>query len=465
MPVFNTDAEAWSKLTAQFETRFGGSIAPLVPQINTVLTPLSCRTKYVPLNLYREQLAADAIPAYLPANKPLAQTGSRVSDNFEQYLAQLMLALRKKAPAVDQQATDRAERAYNAALKKLGDFEDLARKEWASTLRHHPDKPRAIWERDWQYRDKRIPVAAKVDTAYADYLAQVASYPALRTVMVALRNYQNPLAFAHLPMTEEQAEFGVANPEGSQTWDEFRQSFLNFDIKDFLSHDAPDSLIIRERSEHSTSYENRWSGSASVGYGFFSVSASAEGGTIEKHMQASASSFSISFKKLGPANVLRRNWYNESLIRTYCREVNREEYWGLGGTLNMIPQTVIIGRGISISIEVDQATYDEFQTWYTAHGSAGFSFGPWSVGGGGSSSTSFTDVRNASAGTTIKIEDTSDQLYVVGIISLRPSDLYDHPGLAFKDEVAEIDNQIVATYAQSANIYARLTSESTLSVT
>ena len=247
MPAFNTDAEAWSKLTAAFESRFGGTIAPLVAQINTVLDPLSCRTPYTPLNLYRKQLVADKIPAYLPANKPLNETGAYISVAYERYLLQLMLALRKKAPAIDQKATDRADREYSAALKVLGEFEDTARGEWARSLRHHPNKPRAVWETEWQYRQKRIPAATRVDKSYTDYLAQVASYPPLYAVMVALRSYQDANGFARLPMVEEQAAEGAANPEAVLTWDEFRQSFLKLDLNE-LSQDAPDSLTIREQS-------------------------------------------------------------------------------------------------------------------------------------------------------------------------------------------------------------------------
>ena len=63
--------------------------------------------------------------------------------------------------------------------------------------------------------------------------------------------------------------------------------------------------------------------------------------------------------------------------------------------------------------------------------------GPWSIGGGGNYSTSYSDIRNASSGTTVRIEDTSKQLYVVAVVSLRQSDLLEKPFLIFADEIAK----------------------------
>lgn len=177
---------------------------------------------------------------------------------------------------------------------------------------------------------------------------------------------------------------------------------------------------------------------------FWSFGASAAGGTLDQHLRADASRFAVRFRRLNQYQVARKIWYNEGLIRTYCNEVDRNEYWGPRGLLNLIPEVVILGRNPTVEIDTSAATYSLFQNWYTAQASGGFSIGPFSIGGGGSSSSSFTDIRNASSGTTIRIEDQSNQIYVVAVISLRTSDLLDNPSLRIKPELIALDREIAS---------------------
>jgi hypothetical protein len=443
MTLFNTDEIAWSKWTNQFEARMPNT-APSIVQVNTVMSPLDCRTQWSALNLYRRLIAGDRLPTFTRANSGAnASTGMTLSSSYEQYLLQLNVELRKKAPNIDQVEAQHKLSKYNAALNRLRLFERDARRSWQASLARYPRKTRTQWETEYQYRDKRDPLLSDVSNTYADYLAIVAVYPPLYELGKALRALQDPRYFIKLPMNEDEAVFGDQHPGGGdETWTEFLATFLEFDVAAFLQSDATETIQITEYSSRSTTYENRWSGSVGASGLFWSFGASADGGTIDKHFREDASRFAISYKKLVAANVTRKPWYIEKFIRTYCKLVDKDEYWTQTGQLSMIPQTVLIGRGPTIEIDVSARTYSEFQNWYNAHASGGFSLGPIQIGGGGSSSVHYTDIQNQSSGTTIRIQDNSNQFYTVAVSSLRTLDLVESPRLQMLGELPAIDAEI-----------------------
>ena len=259
-----------------------------------------------------------------------------------------------------------------------------------------------------------------------------------------MRAYNDARFFAKLPIDEDEAEDGANDPDAKDGWAEFRKSVISVDVNDFMRNDAPDSVRIVEASSVSTTYESRWSASVNGGGLFWNFGASASGGTLDRQLREDASALTIGFKKLNAFQLVRHGWYDESLIRTYCREVKRDEFWGERGMLNLIPQDVILGRGVFIEIETAARSYSEFQNWFNVEGSGGFRIGSFSIGGGGSHSQHFSDIRNASSGTTIRIEDKSDQIYVIGSVSVRVSDLVDSPGFAVAPLIEEIDAELAA---------------------
>ena len=241
MALFKTDEEAWSKFTHVLETRYGGNVSPNMIQVNTVMRPLSCTTKWPPLNLHRRQLVVDTIPSYSRANiSPYVSTGARVSDNYEQYLLQLNVNLRKYAPAIDEREVERKLRAYERATRKLQEFDEDARREWWRALRKDPTLKRAVWENQWRYRDKRKPFEIKASDAYGEYLAEVVPYPPLFKVTKALRAYNDARFFAKLPIDEDEAEDGANDPDAKDGWAEFRKSVISVDVNDFMRNDAPE---------------------------------------------------------------------------------------------------------------------------------------------------------------------------------------------------------------------------------
>ncbi|MGY4363942.1 hypothetical protein ACVW1A_000007 [Bradyrhizobium sp. LB1.3] len=116
MTLFQTNAIAWSKWTSQFQARMPNT-APTIFQANTVMASLDCRTGWSGLNLYRGMLAGDRLPTFTRANSGAnGDTGMTLSDDFEQYLLQLNVEMRKKAPGTDRADAARKLTKYNRAL-------------------------------------------------------------------------------------------------------------------------------------------------------------------------------------------------------------------------------------------------------------------------------------------------------------------------------------------------------------
>jgi hypothetical protein len=419
MSIFSTDETAWSALTKTFETVVQPSGDTLIVQAPTVFRPLSIAGSVDPrLAMYLKLLVGDKIPNYGNKNKnSYLASGATVEDAYGQYLQALNVALTSRyASTIDQPEINRLRTRYNSALAALKSFVRMANEDWKQKKLANPTLTRPAW--DDNYGDIGFTPEVKelqddVNQCYGYWQAKANPYPELTRVLKAIFDYDNnPINRIQLPTTQDE----LSDPP--ESW----QSFLktNLELQDFFTVDAPQTIAVNQASSTSTSYESRWEASASVSYGFFSVGGSAGGGTIENHLRAGAQRLSFTFRRVVPVQILRGHWYDEGLLRLpYINYVDQTEYWSNTGQLPLIPTVALIGRGLQVSVDTDTRSYDEFQSWYHSGGSLGFSFGPWSVGGGANSSTSRSSVTNTSTGTTISFTDNSNTPYVLAVVSLK----------------------------------------------
>jgi hypothetical protein len=214
----------------------------------------------------------------------------------------------------------------------------------------------------------------------------------------------------------------LAADEHKDSWGRYYKTFLDGDLLAFRDGQTHHAVEFGEGSESSRHYETRWSGSASVGWGFFRIGGEASGGTITSHMAREATRVRIEFKNLASFPVRRSTWFQGALIRQYARRVDGARAWGAGGYLNLIPTGLVLGRGLKVTLTVANSTRDEFHNWYQASASLGFSFGPWTIGGGGGSSSRTDEVKVHVADGQITIEDLSNSIFLVACTSERPID-------------------------------------------
>ncbi len=417
MPIFAEDSRAWSLWTRSVELFAGDPKPPVIVQANSIMRPLYCATGTTQLNTFRKLLVGDSLPAYCPLNMGVyTGTSTRVSDGYDQYLQQLNGLLRRKYPDADEKVIERLLKRFRKAQERLQEFLEESRRRWKRAKEQDPSLSRQDWEVTTGYPYERQVREEAAADAWGEYRAEINAYPDLARVAKALRALYDPRARIPLPMAESE----VGDPH---VWSDFLKTYLDGDIAAFLSTDNNSVLHIDQSTSTSTHFETRWSGSASVGYGFWGFGGGASGGTVDHHIRQESLAVRVSFRNLVKLPVVRGPWFDHGLVQAYHRLVDTAEYWGPSGVLSLVPQEVILGRGVSIDIDTRQTSYDYFRNWYQASASGGFSLGPFRFGASGASASDFQSIRNSSQGTTIRIEDTSNTIYVVGVVSLKINEL------------------------------------------
>lgn len=421
MSIFNDGDTAWSMLTRAFELRAGDPGAPLIVQSNSILMPLECLTKWPKLNTYRKLRVGDVKPVYQRVNtNQYVSSDARVSDGYDTYVNALNVALRAKYPQLDQKEADKRLKQVVRATDDLGKFLKGARLDWKAAQAADPTLTYVEWDKEYGFSVKKKLKDDTLTQAYGSYQALVAQYPDLYEAAQGLRSLLDPTTKVALPMDQSE----VDDDPGS--WSTFYKTYLVGDFDEFMKNTVEDTLLINEQSSRSSSYDSRWSASGSFGYGFFGVDVTAGGGTSERHLREDSKSVSVKFKNLQAFPVNRGTWYKGNLV-SHGAVVDPDMFWRKNGELNLIPLQVIIGRGLTVEIETSKRAYDSFATWYSQTTNAGFSFGPWRIGGSVSTSSSRSEVSNQSSGTTIRIEDTSNKPFIISVISYKMDEIFGRP--------------------------------------
>jgi hypothetical protein len=340
---------------------------------------------------------------------------------YGQYLQGLNVSLTTRYSSTqDQQKIIDLRTKYNDAAHALRTFEKTAEADWKQQKLANPGLSRIDWDNNYGdigYTPMLKELTDDVTERYGYWQGAAHPYPELTRVINRIYDYDNnPANAIYLPETTDD----LSDPP--ESWTRFLKTNLNLP-DDFFTHDAVQDVALNQSSSTSTNYESRWEAGGSVSYGFFSIGGSAGGGNIEDHLRAGTQNLTFSFKRLVPVEVLRGQWYDEGLLAApFNTYVDASEYWNRGGQLPLIPTTALIGRGLEVSIQTSSTVFDEFQSWYHSSGSLGFSFGPWSVGGGANQSTSSSSITNTSSGTTLSFTDDSDTPYIIAVASIKMED-------------------------------------------
>lgn len=422
MSIFQLEETAWSAWTKSIEEFAADPGSPLIVQSPTVMRPLSVQATVNPkLAWYRKYLVGDTIPFYGNRNPNAYVSGAAktVSLGYAQYLGELNREVidRFVNPA-DYQAIERSMKRYRAAQGALTSFKRDANADWKRRKLADPGLSREAWEEAYGpmgYRPQLNLLESEVRLTYGEYKRLSAPYPQVVRVAQALARMDTGSGTQiALPTSQDDLELG---PEG---WDTFYKTNLELgeDWDRFFATDVVDTREIHQRSTQSSYYNHSWSGGGSVSYGFFSVSGGASGGTVESHLKTGTQSVRFAFRRLALATVVRGSWYDPGLVNSlpYYGYVDPGAYWGPSGTLNLVPVSLIIGRSPTIEIATSNAAVDSYRSWRQSGGSLGFGIGSFRIGGSASSSTEWGSTSDTSGGTTIRIEDRSNQAYVVGVV-------------------------------------------------
>ncbi|BAY23377.1 hypothetical protein NIES2100_31420 [Calothrix sp. NIES-2100] len=183
------------------------------------------------------------------------------------------------------------------------------------------------------------------------------------------------------------------------------------------------TITVTENSQASQWSEFGWGTSANARFGsFFSVMASgqASGQAQNYDWQHEDFSFSVSFTGLGTFLISPGQWFSSGIIKTYHNQLraNSPDFFGEGGSLSLLPQSVIVGFEPQIKLTLSQADYQSAKSSFQASATASIGVGPFQFGSatfstnGSKSNISYDDNSNS-----ITMGGNSTLPILLGVIS------------------------------------------------
>ena len=142
-------------------------------------------------------------------------------------------------------------------------------------------------------------------------------------------------------------------------------------------------------------------GAGGFSLGFVSLLGGGGGSSEETHFHEHIKRVELSFKRLEEYDVIRGSWFQPILFDTYGKTV--PGYWGPGGLLACYPLSVALGRGLTITLSIDDVQHDTFKKH--AGGEGGIGIGPFVVGGGGGGDSTLDNYHEEHDKFTVKDSD------------------------------------------------------------
>ena len=432
MSIFIGDGlAAWRRWHQLICDRFGVG----TPDAGDVVQPLSIAAParfdsvHSPLERYLQNTYAERLPQWLPLpNGPFKDqlyipSGARLSTGYKLFLKSIKSSFDALQTPAQRLAIEQASQAAESARELLERFETNTLGFWELWKARHPEAERAVWERDNHIAEKRRPLKADRDMSLAAYLRCLADAGAGEAELLAEQQMamDDPTQQYRLPATP--AQWG----ELPDSWDRFyRQEFSN----DFVAfRDTPgvaETLDIKESSVASHYLETRWNVSASVSFlGLFRAGGlDANGRDIEEHMRSDTTSVQVGFDKLEEFIITRGAWYDEQIIRRYMGKVPAEVFWGPNGVLNLIPRSVIVVRGMHLTMTCSAETLDRVEHHLGGSADAGIWCGWFKIGGGGGGGRDEVTITRHNDSNTLTLSPKDPKAcQVLAIRSWRPLDL------------------------------------------
>jgi hypothetical protein len=157
------------------------------------------------------------------------------------------------------------------------------------------------------------------------------------------------------------------------------------DLRNFFANEAgTNSVKIDKRDTWDHQHDAEWGASASGGWGFFRASVSA---TNQSHIRESLDqvrSITIGWKNMANYFVRRGRWFNVDILGYKRIQKILDDDKRLKEQLSRTVASLVLARGINITLEFSDAKYMERWEKSTFSGSAGVSIFGIDIGGGGS---------------------------------------------------------------------------------
>ncbi|GEM_PF-3585379 len=411
--IFTGDAKsAWSMYLKVLEDYLGGD------QGYTVIQPLalsqkarwdSQKTNY---NIFEKQLLADSMPDWSGLGNI---TGKWVSDGYEQFLTTVQAKLSSQLTNEDKILLDKATRQRNAAQAGLRRLEKEITYRWGLYKADMsggkvPQLTRRQFEDGRGYDSQRADLKLQIKTASGDYAAIINQVGgAVRIIGKAVEDFYSDYADIPLPSLPE-----FDTDLGRDDWAVYKRQWILGDIERFKAETSELTVEFAHGKGESTTIEKHWNGSAGIRIGWFSFAGSASRTELESKSSDQTEKVKFSFKNAAEFPIFRERWYKANLIEQYGADTHG--LWGPNGTFNVIPNSYILARGLTIETTTSDEVKNYMESQFTGGGSIGI--GPFCFGGSDSETRIHSSFERTDTG--VKITDLSKSVHVIAIKSYTP---------------------------------------------
>jgi len=363
----------------------------------------------------------DTIPQWGPSYVP---TPLQVTKGYEAFIENV--AIPQPDPA-DQKQADNAQKAFNDENSKLQNLWTAAGPHWTTFNAKQQSLPpnRRLTYDQWFAKFDGVQIGQqqiKVNGAAQKYQYWVnLAYKGYAWAANLVTDFANPA-------------FQLAAPSDDGLDLTYHTYNFTPDLKTWIdsSKQLPANctkltIAYDHTTHHDHSEDERWSGGASYGFGFFSFGASASGGrqTVDINDQHFGMSFCA--RNLALFTVQPSGWFNGTAVKALengpwipdgpvAKGVLK--LWGPDGVFNLMPTQILVAYRPKVVVTLSKHDYDAVHTSFSASG--GFSIGPFGFGASYHKDTQ--DVKWDDTNNTITAEDTSDSPQIVAFVSNRLPD-------------------------------------------
>ena len=420
-PIFGDfGAPAWSRMFKYLEQRFGTVAKDEMVLVLPTATNAAWDAPNPNIRLMEMYKWGDWQPSNAWQYSP--NSGRRIADGYQYFLTAAFVAsvdANGTAPPEAKNAARRAVEELQFTREEYNAVQSDARTAYDTYYAATPPSRRrskSDFYKDQKW-DKQIEAKKKIlDEAASTYeiVSQAITDPDTQLLKNAQIRYLNPKQKILLPPVEE-----VLN--NRDLWQPVYVSYIDKKITDFLNEYKIQTQNISESSTQSDYFEQHWRASVSVSFlGLFRAGgASAEQTRVENHVKSNATKIDINFENIDTFNVVRGDWYDESLISRFAPKLKRDAFnavFGRNGQLELIPKTLLVGRGMTFSIYADSQSLDYLYEHFQAGADAGFFIGYWKIGGSGEYSTTKIQTKVTKFADHIEFADLSGRAQVLAVL-------------------------------------------------
>lgn len=412
---------AWSRVSNYMELRFGNLAKDEVVLVLPNATNAAWDDHNAIVRAMEMHKWGDSMPSSAWSYAP--NPGKRVSDGYRYFLNAAFVA------AVDANGTISVQRKN--ALKRVGEEVEYTRVIY-NQMQFDADTAYATYSgntapskrvsKKQYFKDQGYDVQIETrKKSLEEALVRLKTVsegivdPDIDMLTNARIRYNNPNQQILLPPARE-----VLNDR--ERWESRYTSWIDKNIFDFKNEFKPQIQSIQESSSKSEFFEQRWKASVSVSFlGLFRAGgASAEQVKREEHVRSNATRMDIAFGNIDTFNINRGEWFSQNVIDRFAPKLDADTWttmWGPNGQLELIPKSLLVGRGMSFTIYADKQSLDYLYEHFHGGADAGFSIGWWRIGGGGEYSSTRAETTIEKFADRITFTDLSGRAQVLGVLA------------------------------------------------